>query len=949
MPCLPINSTMRHITPVVTIILSLSSAGWGQTSAHTPHLPNTSNGMVLYGAEGFVPPSLWSQLNTWMGQHFDLVLGGNGDGDVHGGHSTNLYWAAYTDIGRDWVKYTMQSAGDYYGYDWEKSLLHSSIDMQWSADKPFADTDKFDVFEATWMGNRVGGLFTYSGGTYADVTAASWNSAPTAITSTLYVGYMVPFDQLNFTIATPRSGGTVAYNYWNGSAWAPVSSHFTDGTSGLTATGQVYFYPPSDWTRRTLPVNLAAPPITNTNSKYWIQVVVTGATTAPVFTSLRGENWSVASGANNARGWNATDAHRINVGTPLEYNPTPPSNATAKFRYQSRVPAYGNSYIYGNPSNVQNGSRTWGKWLVYSTDAQTDAGDPYDAAFFDDGGLTPAPPISPSGNYLQYFDYNYAYNSDANYADNFTAEQYAAYVQAINDLKAEHGAHFWVGTNNPIPGYPAGAPAAGDYTLIEGYVVPNWQGQPYCDYSVTGTCPYDWAAQGPTNPNNVKFYWQVNDCWSLLCPKGPTGLVPYWSFWHPMDNGNRSPMMTLAMHYLGWNSNSGFMYFGGDSYNLNFYSETDEVYTYGPATAITNSVSADSAETQKTINVASTAGCSGTGSSPWRDMILYLGTPGATGEPLQGKFGRVFYASGNEITSQMRMGDATGKLFNQDPIQFNFANTSTFSSVTMTFNTFEDGSVTPVWTYWNGSAWAPLTVTDGTNKWTQNGTVTWTPPSDWASTTLYGYSGYFVGVSMQSAAINILTAYSSDWKTFDTTSNVLNPAGYSSGTSAYCVNRQHQATASPSVNHVFAWTRWFPAMATDLGVPNTSGLNGGARMIPWKTGGAPDNVSGLPSCTGGCSDVWRRDFTKAIVLFRPYRWGGVMQEAELDTYSKPIDLGGTYYPLGADGTTGAGVTSVTLRGGEGAILMTEPSGTDPGITNPTGAIIRGRIRGGVMR
>ena len=93
---------------------------------------------------------------------------------------------------------------------------------------------------------------------------------------------------------------------------------------------------------------------------------------------------------------------------------------------------------------------------------------------------------------------------------------------------------------------------------------------------------------------------------------------------------------------------------------------------------------------------------------------------------------------------------------------------------------------------------------------------------------------------------------------------------------------------------------------------------------PWKTGGAPDYISGQAQSAcwpaSKCPDVWRRDFTKAIVLFRPWR-SGVNLESELDTPSQPIALGGNYSPLKADGTEGPPVTSVSLRGGEGMILM----------------------------
>jgi hypothetical protein len=120
----------------------------------------------------------------------------------------------------------------------------------------------------------------------------------------------------------------------------------------------------------------------------------------------------------------------------------------------------------------------------------------------------------------------------------------------------------------------------------------------------------------------------------------------------------------------------------------------------------------------------------------------------------------------------------------------------------------------------------------------------------------------------------------------------------------------------------------------DIGTPDPFGYRSGARAVtepgntPWKTGGAPDYVSGQARATcdanpGGCSDLWRRDFTNAIVLLRA--WDYTKIESEVETPSQPIQLGGTYYPLKADGTTGAGITSLTLRGNEGAILMKAPN------------------------
>ena len=83
----------------------------------------------------------------------------------------------------------------------------------------------------------------------------------------LLIGYQVPFDTVNITLHTARSGGTVTWQYWNGSSFSSLALA-TDTTSGLTATGTVTFLPPSNW----------VPSVVNgSQSKYWVQITVSGA------------------------------------------------------------------------------------------------------------------------------------------------------------------------------------------------------------------------------------------------------------------------------------------------------------------------------------------------------------------------------------------------------------------------------------------------------------------------------------------------------------------------------------------------------------------------------------------------------------------------------------------------------------------------------------------------
>lgn len=117
--------------------------------------------------------------------------------------------------------------------------------------------------------------------------------------------------------------------------------------------------------------------------------------------------------------------------------------------------------------------------------------------------------------------------------------------------------------------------------------------------------------------------------------------------------------------------------------------------------------------------------------------------------------------------------------------------------------------------------------------------------------------------------------------------------------------------AAPRVEDVYRWATFFPAMAVDIGTPDPNGHNGGKRDVQWKLG----------SAIGGGPNIWRRDYTKAIVLHRLGEWG---ISTGFNTYSNSIWLGGTYYPLRADGKTGPATQSIQLRAGEGAILMKAP-------------------------
>jgi hypothetical protein len=108
-----------------------------------------------------------------------------------------------------------------------------------------------------------------------------------------------------------------------------------------------------------------------------------------------------------------------------------------------------------------------------------------------------------------------------------------------------------------------------------------------------------------------------------------------------------------------------------------------------------------------------------------------------------------------------------------------------------------------------------------------------------------------------------------------------------------------------------AWRRhWTAAAAYDVGRP-------AGRWSRWAEGDDPSNPAMKYR-------VYRRSYERAVVLYKPlsHKQGDWKTQPALgDETATTHDLGGTYRPLRADGSLGEPVTRVSLRNGEGAILM----------------------------
>jgi hypothetical protein len=106
-----------------------------------------------------------------------------------------------------------------------------------------------------------------------------------------------------------------------------------------------------------------------------------------------------------------------------------------------------------------------------------------------------------------------------------------------------------------------------------------------------------------------------------------------------------------------------------------------------------------------------------------------------------------------------------------------------------------------------------------------------------------------------------------------------------------------------------SWTQhWSAAAAVDVGQPT------GAMRV-FLTGTDPAN----PALT---YQVFARDYTNALVLYKPRSYkAGVGTGTTGNDTGTYTPLGGTYRQVNADGSLGPVVTAITLRNGEGAVLI----------------------------
>jgi hypothetical protein len=541
--------------------------------AAAQNFPHIKIGMYNLGAS-YVPESTHNQVLNWEANHTDFLIGGLSQKSL----SENNIWITYKTMGGFYLTVSFDSTvielrnfSDANGYEFENFFLHMKQDYTVTQSN-WSGMDRFDAFD------NVNGVIADNGGTLMDRTSQAYSTtaADVSFTSNLYIGYGMPFAEMNFILSTPASGLSGEWQYWNGAGWTHLA--VSDGTGGFTQNGKVSFLPPSDWSRTSVSGSL---------SKYFLRYHVNSASTLPVISRIYGDDWMTGA---KCRGWNASDTNVINSGE-LAFNPSPPENATAKFRYQARVTGYWSpNQVATNGVYVVGGKRVWFEFQIPRLIANLSE-DGYDGIMFDSlgGPLTLYVSSSSFGNnpenYSDFVDYtsnNWSYEALENY--NYVKRR----IQEI------------------LPGTLVGGNAnsrsygeASDFLYRE-YAAPPASGGAMAVATIYTTAYMFYDNYLPANNPNGSFgVFMQNDV--INAARG--------AFW---DRSNRGPIAALASHYIAMNDNTYLHYYSEGGWR---YDETDEIFLYDDrTTTLTQDLAYDNSSATKYIYGADFSAFSSSGS-----------------------------------------------------------------------------------------------------------------------------------------------------------------------------------------------------------------------------------------------------------------------------------------------------------------------------------------------
>lgn len=847
------------------------------TSASAANFTHIKTGIVNY-ASSSIPESLRARVVEWEAHHFDFFIGGVNPLP----YNSNAKWAGYNTVIGTYSKQLppVKAWADAEGYVFEDMLAHMKVNYK-GRTSYWVDMQKFDNFELNASNKAINGILKANGATYTDYSEAAYVSSSSTslvpVTGHLYVGYSTAqFSEVNFIMYTSGAGLNASWEYWNGTTWAPLT--VTDGTNGLSQNGKVSFAPPGNWTKAS---------ISGSSNRWWLRLNYVSATTTPVIAKCNGANGAVyykyltstAAYASSSTGLTLNDDVYFGYFEPFD-------------QVNLRVGTV-----------ADNLSATWEYWtgIEWAALSVTDATD----GLTHDGRVSFTPPsdwarqsINGSNN-KWWVRLNFASATTSPVIWDVRGDDWRA---DPNDPKQCRG---WDETDENIINVGFGpleynpAPPA--------HATAKFRHQA----RVTGYWGANYVFINPANVQDDVRPWAAYKAEAELIPSAQTiGYIgsmsdscagPMTVGVYPGDNPH---LVNPAKPELS----TDFVDYTTDTWTnqgLAMYQEMGEIvkssvpaWTLGANTYIKATLEYSDWILVEDFSDAVGVTVSDYGIQPTIisfDSVLPANNP--TGKQIIIMYNDVLDQRVPSVT--YGGGYAFWDRANRGPIlalaaYYIGANEHTYFHY-FTFGAARYNETDEVHVYDANTA-----------TLTQAVTANATTVTKW----LYGdFTGFPSSTSTAPLRVKVDNEILSVVKATGVDDRVSTTAAIYNNHSLGAVVKYPRAARQSdgqfySVNDVWRWGNWFPAMGVNVGVPDTNGYNGGARDMNYAT------------------DTWRRDYTNAIVLLR-HAWY-YSTAAQFSTPGTPIALGATYYPLQADGITGSGVTSIALRAGEGAILMKYP-------------------------
>lgn len=196
----------------------------------------------------------------------------------------------------------------------------------------FAATQASSGGDQVWQFRAVGSVFVDLTTAFNTAGSASLFPAAAALGDYFAAGLISKFSTMTLNLTTPGVAGVVAWEYWNGSAWAALPG-IVDGSTNLTGSGSVVvnWAIPSDW---------AAVILNASASLYYVRArITTHYTTVPIVGAS-----TLAPGRTHVLAAEGSTVQDITDGTWH----TPITGLTISLNTRVHLMMYNSKYLIGN-------------------------------------------------------------------------------------------------------------------------------------------------------------------------------------------------------------------------------------------------------------------------------------------------------------------------------------------------------------------------------------------------------------------------------------------------------------------------------------------------------------------------------------------------------------------------------------------------------------------------